>query len=192
MTAMKNGIGKTAWAATVCFALILVGCASGPLPSGTVSENVVSMTAKVLKINQETREVTLQRSDNSVVKVAVGEDVRNLPQVNVGDVVTVTYYESVAYDVKRADQGAPGVAVAAQSERAELGEKPGGGMGRAVRVTTTIAAIDKDAMTVTLRNPDGETTTVRVRDPKKLDQVAVGDLVEITYTQAVAISVKAP
>jgi hypothetical protein len=39
---------------------------------------------------------------------------------------------------------------------------------------------------------DGETTTIKARDPQKLDRVAVGDLVDITYTQAVAISVYAP
>ena len=42
---------------------------------------------------------------------------------------------------------------------------------------------------VTLRRADGELVPVKVRDPKKLDAVSVGDMVEITFTEAMAISV---
>jgi hypothetical protein len=34
--------------------------------------------------------------------------------------------------------------------------------------------------------------TVKARDPKNLDKVKVGDNVEITYTQALAISLDKP
>jgi hypothetical protein len=45
---------------------------------------------------------------------------------------------------------------------------------------------------VTLRGPEGNSLTVKARDPKKLDKVAVGDLVNITYTEEVAILVEEP
>ena len=35
-------------------------------------------------------------------------------------------------------------------------------------------------------------TTIKARDPRNLERVAVGDLVEITYTEAVAVSVDKP
>ena len=54
------------------------------------------------------------------------------------------------------------------------------------------AAIDKLAGTVTLRGPSGDMTTIKARDPQKLDRVSVGDVVEITYTEAVAIAVETP
>ena len=59
-------------------------------------------------------------------------------------------------------------------------------------VTATIAAIDKDAGTVTLRSADGELTTIKARHPENLERVVVGDLVEITYTEALAVSVETP
>jgi hypothetical protein len=49
----------------------------------------------------------------------------------------------------------------------------------------------KAAGTVTLQGPTG-TTTIKVRDPRNLERVAVGDLIEITYTEAVAASVEPP
>jgi len=160
--------------------------------SGVVGENAVSATAKVKAIDLKTRRVTLQRADGSVVKFVAGDEVRNLPQVKVGDEVTVTYYESLAYEVKKPGQAAPGAVVAEGLERAKVGEKPGGAAGRVTTVTATIAGIDKAAGTVTLRTPDGESTTIKARNPDNLNRVSVGDLVEITYTEALAISVQAP
>jgi Cu/Ag efflux protein CusF len=160
--------------------------------SGTVGENQVTATATVKAIDLKTRHVTLQRADGSLVKFVAGDEVRNLPQVKVGDQVTVTYYESLAYEVRKAGEGGPVAAVASGAARAPLGEKPAGLVGQATTVTATIAAIDKAAPTVTLRGPNGELSTFKVRDPQKLERVSVGDLVDITYTEALAISVDTP
>lgn len=186
-----------------CTALTIAACAASTKPqapavaaaepvSGTVGENLVSATAKIKAVDLKTRHVTLQRADGSVVKFAVGDSVRNLPQVKAGDEVNVTYYESLAYEVRKAGEGEPVAAVTEGAARAPLGEKPAALIGRATTMTATIAAIDKAVPTVTLRAPSGELTTFKVRDPQKLDRVSVGDLVNITYTEAVAISVSTP
>ena len=57
-------------------------------------------------------------------------------------------------------------------------------------VTATLEAIDRATPAVTLRGPGEGTRTLKVRDPKKLDEVNVDDLVEIHYTQAVAVAVR--
>jgi len=187
---------ETTWVAAVCITLGVAGCAASskeaPLPSGIVSAGTVSATATVKSLDLKTRRVTLQRADGSLVKFRAGDEVRNLAQVKVGDAVTVTYYEALAYEVRKPGEGAPGASVAAGVDRAKLGEKPGAAAAQVTTVTATIAAIDKPAMTVTLRGPDGDMTTVKARDPQKLDRVAVGDLVDITYTEALGISVEAP
>ncbi len=45
-------------------------------------------------------------------------------------------------------------------------------------------------MTVTLKGPEGNLFKVKAKDPEKLKAVSVGDLVDITYTQALAVSVE--
>jgi Cu/Ag efflux protein CusF len=195
----------TTMAAVLCISAAFAACAGShkqpsppaavalaPPPSGVLGENLVSATATVKAIDLKTRRVTLRRPDGSVVKFVAGDEVRNLPQVKVGDEVNVTYYESLAYEVRKPGDAVPGTAVAEGAARAKLGEKPGGTAERVVSVTATIAAIDKAAMTVTLRAPDGEITTVKARNPDNLNRVSVGDLVDITYTEALAISVEAP
>jgi ribosomal protein S17 len=72
------------------------------------------------------------------------------------------------------------------------GETPAGAVGQQITVTVTIVAIDKAARTVTVKGADGNTETVKARDPKNLDAVKVGDLVEITYTRALAIALDKP
>jgi len=166
--------------------------ARGALPSGTVGESLVTATATVKEIDQQTRLVTLQRPDGSKIKFRAGDEVRNLGQVEVGDEVEVDYYESLAYEVRKPGEATPGASVAESAQRAALGEKPAGLVGRATTVTATIAEIDKSAMTVTLRAADGELFSVKARNPDNLARVVVGDLVDITYTEAIAISVEAP
>ena len=175
-------------------AAFLSGCATtnGQNVSGTLSEGLVTATATVKKINLKTRAVTLKRDDGLLVKIHADENVRNLAQVKVGDRVKVAYYESLAYEVKKPGTGAPGVTMVEAAERAKPGEKPAGAAVQMLTITATIVAIDKAAMTVTLRGPAKEMTTIKARDPEKLDRVAVGDLVEVTYTEALAISVEKP
>jgi hypothetical protein len=67
---------------------------------------------------------------------------------------------------------------------------PGGVAASVTTVTTTITGIDKQNGTVTLTGPDGESVTVKVQNPANLERVTTGDLVDITYKEAVAISVE--
>ena len=117
---------------------------------------------------------------------------RNLAQLKQGDSVTISYYESMAYEVKKPGDAQPGGEAAAIAARTALGAKPGAAGAQVVKVTVTIVAIDRAGMYVTLKNPDGSLVAVRVYDADKLARVAVGDLVEITYREAVAVSVETP
>lgn len=162
-----------------------------PVVSGTIDEGTVTATATVEAVDQTKRLVTLKGPEGNLVTVHADDRVKNLPQVKKGDLVTVTYYESLAYEVKKPGQAEPGVAVAQDVVTAKPGQKPAAAGAQAVVVTSTIEAIDKKANTVTLKAPDGTSNTIKVRDPSKLDKVKVGDLVEITYTEALAVAVEA-
>ena len=81
---------------------------------------------------------------------------------------------------------------AEEAARAKLGEKPAGAGARVTTIVATIVGIDKAAGTVTLQGPTGRATTIKARDPRNLERVAIGDLVEITYSEAVAVSVEHP
>lgn len=160
------------------------------LPAGTVGEDTVTGTATVVAINQKTRHVTLKGADGKKLTIVAGPEVRNLAQVKKGDVVRITYHESIAYQVQKAGKAKPGVTTSTDVSRAAPGEKPGASVTDTVTVRMTIAAIDKAASEVTLRGPHGRANVVKVKDPSKLDAVQVGDVVDITYTEALAVAVE--
>ena len=158
-------------------------------PGNVVSEDVVTVSAVVEAIDHDTRMVTLRDSDGETVTFRVGESARNLSQVQTGDLVDATYYQSVAVQLRKPGEATPGVSAAAGATRAEVGAPPGAAGAQSVTVVSTIRALDRQAGTATLEGPDGALTTINVRNPAHFDVAKVGDLVEITYTEAIAISV---
>ena len=59
-------------------------------------------------------------------------------------------------------------------------------------VVATIEAIDEATQHVTLRGPEGNVIKVKAQNPENLKKGKVGDSVRLTYTEAVAISVRKP
>jgi Cu/Ag efflux protein CusF len=156
--------------------------------TGGFSESM-KMQATVTAIDLKTRMVTLKDTDGNETTIHVDKRARNLAQVKVGDVVKVAYQQSVAWKVNKSGKAAATEAEAA-TVRAKPGEKPGGAAGQRITFTATIEAIDLDNGTVTLKGPEGNSHTIKARNPANLKKVKVGDLVDITYTEAVAIKVE--
>lgn len=178
-------------------ALSLAACAgkrdvpeSGIVQAGTIEEAAVEAHATVTKVDEKNRKVTVKRADGHSVTLDLGEEVKNFDQIDVGDDVKVVYFESVAFDVKVPGKAEPGVTVVGGADSAEKGAKPGAMGARMVTITSTIEAISKDPPSVTLKGPEGGTRKIKVKNPQYLDNVEVGDLVEMVYTQAVAVSVE--
>lgn len=161
------------------------------LPKGEISD-AVEMQATVTAIDLKTRMVTLKGPEGAETTIQVDQRARNLPQVKVGDVVKVAYVQHVAWQARKGGEGAPSSDVAAEQAavRAEPGERPAGAVGQRVTFTATIEAIDLSKGTVTLKGPQGDSQTIKARNPANLKKVKVGDLVDITYTEVVAIKVE--
>ena len=153
----------------------------------TAGARTLVIHATVTAVDKDKQTVTLKGPQGRSVTIQV-RDPKKLEAINVGDPVVAKYYESVAFEVKKAGSATPGATAQEAVATSKPGETPAGAVGRQITVTATITAIDKKAQTVTIKGPEGNTETIKARDPKNLDKVKVGDLVEITYTQALALS----
>jgi hypothetical protein len=152
---------------------------------------VVTLRGTVEAIDKEKQTVTLKGPNRSLT-IQV-RDPKKLDAIKVGDPVVGKYYEALVLQVKKAGTASPGASVQQESATSKAGDTPAGAVGERVTITATITAIDKAAQTVTIKGPEGRTETIKARDPKNLDAVQVGDLVEITHTRALAIALdKAP
>jgi predicted aconitase with swiveling domain len=154
--------------------------------SGVVAAQAVELTATVVEIDHKTRNVTLKTADGKTETFVVGEAAKNLDQVQKGDVVVVTYAEALAYEVKKGGTASSTTVAAA----AKPGETPAGVIARETKVTVTITAIDEKAPTLTFKGPAGNTRTIKVKHPEKLKTVKVGDQIELTYTEALALTIE--
>jgi hypothetical protein len=96
----------------------------------------------------------------------------------------------LAWKMSKSKKLEPTADVEAAAGRTPEGAKPGGAAGRRVTITAQVEAIDLDKGTVTLKGPQGNTKTIKARNPANLKQVKVGDLIDITYTEAVAVKVE--
>jgi hypothetical protein len=151
---------------------------------------VVTVRGTVEAIDKEKQTVTLKGPKRSLtVRV---RDPQKLEAIKVGDPVIGKFYESLLIEVKKAGEGTPGVTTQAGTASSKPGETPAGAIAQRITVTATIVDIDKKAQTATIKGPEGNTVTVKAQNPKNLDRVKVGDNVEITYTEALAISLDKP
>lgn len=154
----------------------------------------VDLMATVVSVDMPTRIVVLQNDEGKQLKVQVGSNVQNLDQVKAGDKLKLRYYESIAIDIRRNSKAKPGVVAEQVTERAPAGALPAGLVARQVTVTAEVTAIDLKKNTVTLKGPNGS-HTIAVKKPENqaaLKKLKKGDLIDITYTEAMAAEVTKP
>jgi hypothetical protein len=192
--ALASGIAMatTGSAAPVVVAQAAPGAAKPKEAARPRAQEAAAVTVRgtVEAIDKEKQTVTLKGPKRSLTLQV--RDPKKLEAIKVGDPVVARYYEAIAIEVKKPGTATPGVTTQQAVVTTKPGETPGGAVGTEVTLTATIVAIDKVARTVTIKGPEGNTETVKARDPKNLDLVKVGDLVEITYTRALAIALDKP
>lgn len=170
----------------VLAALPLVARAQKPV----TQTEAVELTTKIEAIDKTDRLVTLKDEDGEMETIYCGPEVKRFDELKVGDTVTFRYYESIAYAIRKPGQPSGLPAETGPAVTRSQGARPGGTIAQQETATVTVKAIDMKVPSVTVLTEDGRTVSFKVEDKKNLKDVKVGDKVEITYTEAVMISVK--
>lgn len=148
------------------------------------------VTALVEAINHETREVTLRGPEGNTATFTVDEEARNLGQVSAGDMVVAEYVQNMTIEVFANDGLEAGAGELVAAGRSEEGGMPAMAAMDALVVTATVEEINIEANTFKLKGPSGQVKEFEARDPENLKKAEVGDIVVITYTEGVALSVE--
>ncbi|MFO1311429.1 MAG: hypothetical protein U1F41_05120 [Burkholderiales bacterium] len=165
------------------------GAVVATAPGKAVIAETVKITAKITAIDKKTRDVTLQGPEGNSMTVTAGPEVKNFDKLKVGDSVDMQYVEALTLELKKG-----GGAKVAKTEKtdavsAKKGETPGGAAGRQVTIVADVVAVDPAKQVVTLKGPK-QTVNLKVRDPEQFKNIAKGDQVEATFTQALAVAVE--
>lgn len=182
--------------------LVAGGCKSGetrpptPPPASLQRAQISSeftASAQVTALESSDRKLTLRREDGSMLELQVGAGVRNYDQIAVGDTLLVHYEETLAAEKLPAGTAIGTVEGGFAAGRAKPGAKPGAGAGLAVRLRVRIESIDREREIVVFSLASGELIARRLQTAEGrafVSGLAVGDLVQLDYTEAIALGVE--
>lgn len=179
-------------AAAIAFAALAPAAAlaqaAPPAPAGATA--TLKVTAQIVAIDYDNRIVTLEDAQGNTQVIKVGPDVTRFANLKVGDKVTFTYQESIAYEITKPGAATPAPGVSQPTVMRNPGDKPGGTISQTTTALVTITAIDAANSSLTVKSHDGHVVTMLVKDKALLAGLNVGDTVQITYSQELGISVE--
>jgi Cu/Ag efflux protein CusF len=148
----------------------------------------ITVKATIEAIDQGERLVTLKGPEGNYVIVQAGPEVKRFDKLKVGDVITATYTESIALNVRKPGDPAP----PSDMKGVNLRNKKVGATGtRQQTMSVTIENVDPAVPSVTVKGPEGHVYSFRVSDPKNIEGLKAGDTVDITFTRSLLVKADA-
>jgi hypothetical protein len=178
----------TTWLGTAVAAVLLFTSATVLAQKPVSVADVVTATFTIEAIDHTTRILTLKAADGTTDDVLCGPDVQRFDALKVGDKVTFRYHESLVTAISHTGTASKAPSSAAVTRTP--GAMPGGTIAQQMTAVVTINAIDTKAPSVTVTTENGRKMSFKIADAKNLQGYKAGDKVEVTYTQALAVSVE--
>ena len=160
-------------------------------PSRVIDVTEVTTEMIVKEINLPERLFTLTYDGENEIVLQAAEDLTGLDKIQIGDKVEVTYLKSSAVYVTEFDSTRPPMTKTTQVMVDSKGDKPRKYMADVIEKVSTVEDIDLENRKATLKDADGNVTTVDVSpELQNLENVKPGDQVVFQVTEAVAINIK--
>ena len=157
-----------------------------PVTKSQTTRAVATITA----IDSTSRLITLKTDKGEEDSFRAGPDMARFNELKVGDKVNVAFTESIVFAVRKPGDTSATATTGDAAVTRGTGARPGGTIAGQIKTTVTVKAIDTKAPSITVQTEDGRTVTRLVQDAKNLQGIKVGDKADITYTQAVLVSVE--
>jgi len=172
---------------------LLLGLAACASTRPTAHQTALEQEAVVIveAIDVTNRRVTVREASGDTLTVYVDKSNTAFPQAKVGDQVRIRFVESMAFELKKSGEPSKGYQVTEASSRPTAG-KPSAATASEVKTTVKIEAVTQGGSKVTFTGPRGR-RTVQINDPSLREyagQLKPGDNVEVTYKEALALSLE--
>ena len=163
-----------------------VTVAAGAEQGKVAAAERITVSATVTAVDAAKRIVKFKGEEGRDFEVVAGPDVKNFNQIKVGDVLKVSFTEALALELKKHNSGIRERREIVVPATAQEGQAPAAALGRKVVVVANVVNVDRQAQTVTLQGVE-QTRTLKVNDPQILSNIKVGDQVQATFVEAVAL-----
>jgi hypothetical protein len=158
--------------------------------SKTIEGDAVSTTVTIEAIDHTNRTLTVKSDKGIYETIQAPPGMQRFDELKVGDKITARYYENVVVRLKKPGEAAVDVDTAALTRG--QGKTPAGTLAAQRTITVTVTAMDPKARSVTVKGPNGYNYSRKVADKKTYDMLKVGDQLDMTWTDALLISVDPP
>jgi hypothetical protein len=174
---------------TAVIALAVIGIAGTAFAqTKTLTGETQTISATVEAINVTTRTLTLKGPKGNYMDIVAPDTVKRFSEIKVGDTITARYYENLV--IRKKQPGEKDVDTSTEGATAGTGARPAGTAATQRTITATITALDPKVPSITLSGPNKWTYSARIEDKKVLDQVKVGDKVDLTWTEALLLGLE--
>jgi hypothetical protein len=154
----------------------------------TITGETSVVTATIEAIESSSRTLTLKKPDGTYLTVVAPPEMKRFPELKIGDKINARYYENTVIRVKQ--PGEKDVDTSTKAATPSGQARPGGTTATQRTITATITAIDAGVPSITFTGPNGWKYSSKVQDKSVLAGVKVGDKVDITWTEALLVSVE--
>jgi hypothetical protein len=197
VTSIRRGAVKLAAALVVLAAPAAALAQSSPQTTMTSSVQLGKRTdtmsttasAKIVSIDRAKRLLQLKLDDGKIVSVEAGPEIKNFAELKAGDVVHAEYVESITIQLKKSGATTSGPRTRAAIVNATPGESPAGAAAYQITEVAEVVGVNRTTQVVTLKSADGTITDITLKDPAQVANVSVGNHVEASYSEALALMV---
>ena len=174
--------------------LLILSNPANARQAGTAASagEVKTATATVEAVDKEKRTLKLRTEDGKSRTVDVPEDVKAFDRIKKGDRIRLSYQESMALAVHRPGEARPEDQIKETTQQIE-GARPGRMIERKQTISGEIVSVDTKRNVVKVKGPDGKVHEITVEDPsvrERIKDLKPGEVVQVTYTEAMAVSLE--
>jgi len=160
----------------------------GAMPAAGASKTH-SESVTVVGVNKSARMLTVKDESGNAHDIQVPTDVKAFDKVKKGDKIDIDYTESVAVSLLP-----PGTKPTATEKEAVTRTGMGAGAaGKQTTISAEVLEVDAANNKVVLKGPKGNARVVSVESPEmqaRLPQIKPGQVVQVTYTEAIALALR--
>ena len=175
-------------ALTALLTVLLAAASAGAQEPRVAANEVAVVTGRVERIDAFSRGLTLKTAEGLQHVVYVGPELAVFSDIKAGDNVIVRIVESVIVEAR------PGArTTGVQDTTAAAKKAPEAAQGdvlQQLKAVVTIVSIDQPTQMVVYKGADNRPVQRQVRDPRLLDGLKAGDVIEITFTRERAIDLQ--
>ena len=154
--------------------------------------SLVTMNGTVKEIVKETREITLIGPNGNLVTITASEAVERFDEIAVDDVIAFEYWTYMMAEFRKPtpEELAEPLVVIAEAGKAPEGMDPAAVVGAVVKAVVTIEVLNRPYMLATIQGPRGNYMTIEMEDKALIEQLNIGQVVILTYAEAIVVSLE--